>query len=125
MSKKKKKIKPQPSYIFLVRKGNEVQPGRQRRSALVIIDLRGLQVELGESVSPGAGALPPPSSALGHNVCFASLLAWRWFFLPLRPDLVSQDEIGDEPQGDEEDAQDDEIQVQLRVLHVQLPQDGL
>lgn len=43
---KKKKIKPQPSYIFLVRKGNEVQPGRQRRSALVIIDLRGLQVGL-------------------------------------------------------------------------------
>lgn len=46
-------------------------------------------------------------------------------FLPLRPDFVSQDEIGDEAQGDEENAQNDEVQVELGVLHVQLPQDGL
>lgn len=72
--------KPQPPYIFLVRKGNEqFQPGGQRRSTLVIIDLRGLQVGLGESVSPGAGALLLPSSVLGHNVCFASLPVWRCF----------------------------------------------
>ena len=38
--KKKKKKKTQPSYIFLVRKGNEqFQPGGQRRSTLVIVRL--------------------------------------------------------------------------------------
>lgn len=42
-------------------------------------------------------------SALPHCQCGG--------VLPLSPDFVSQDKIGDEPQGDEEDAQDDEIQV--------------
>ena len=40
-------------------------------------------------------------------------------------DLVAQDEVGDEPEGDEEDGEHDEVQVQPRVLHVQLPQDRL
>lgn len=45
--------------------------------------------------------------------------------LPLRPDLVPQDQVGDEAQRDEEDAQHDEVQVEFGVLHVQLSQNGL
>lgn len=45
--------------------------------------------------------------------------------LPLSTDLVAEDEVSDEPQGEEEDCEDDEVQVELGVQHVQLLQDGL
>ena len=45
--------------------------------------------------------------------------------LPLGSDLVAEDEVGDEPQREEEDAKDNEVQVEFGVQHVQLLQDGL
>lgn len=45
--------------------------------------------------------------------------------LPLGADLVSQDEVGDESERKEEDGEDDEVQVEFGVQHVQLLQDGL
>lgn len=52
-------------------------------------------------------------------------LCWHSTALPLRPDFVPQDKVGDEAQGDEENPQDDEVQVQFGILHVQFSQDGL
>lgn len=60
--------------------------------------------------------------ALGRDVYVH--VSWHSGVLPLRPDFVSQDKIGDEAQGDEENPQNDEVQVELGILHVQLPQDG-
>lgn len=44
--------------------------------------------------------------------------------LPLGTDFVSQDEVSDEPQREEEDGEDDEVQVEFGVQHVELFQDG-
>jgi hypothetical protein len=74
-------------------------------------------------VSPGAGALPLFSRALGHTTDLP--LSWHLGVLPLCSDFVPQDKIGNEAQGDEEDPKHDEIQVELGVLHVQLSQNGL
>lgn len=62
-------------------------------------------------------------AALGLSVRFSSGRAPG--ALPLRPDFVPQHKVGNEAQGDEEDPEDDEVQVELGILHVQLPQDGL
>lgn len=61
--------------------------------------------------------------ARGHGVQRSSL--WLPSALPLGPYFVSQHEVGDETQGDEENPQDDEVQVELGVLHIQLSQDSL
>lgn len=49
-----------------------------------------------------------PQEALGRDVYVRVSWSAR-VFLPFRPDFVSQDEIGDEAQGDEENAQNDEV----------------
>ena len=61
--------------------------------------------------------------AHGHGVQRSSL--WLCSTLPLGPDFVSQHEVGDETQGDKENPQDNEVQVELGVLHVQFSQDSL
>lgn len=61
--------------------------------------------------------------AHGHGVQRSSL--WLSNTLPLGPDFVSQHEVGNETKGDEENPQDNEVQVELGVLHVQFSQDSL
>ena len=61
--------------------------------------------------------------AYGHGVQCSSL--WLCSTLPLGPDFVSQHKVGDETQGDEENPQDNEVQVELGVLHVQFSKDSL
>lgn len=39
--------------------------------------------------------------------------------LSLRRDLVAEDKVGGESKDDEENAQDDEIHVELRIFHIQ------
>lgn len=81
----------------------------------------------------GSGGLSPvcwscavPAAAVATVAAVGCLLsAGPTGLLPLCPDLVSQHEVGNEAQGDEEDAQNNEVQVELGVLHVQLAQDGL
>lgn len=43
--------------------------------------------------------------------------------LSLRFDLVPEHQVSQEPQDDKEDAQDEEVQVELGLLHIQLLQD--
>lgn len=45
--------------------------------------------------------------------------------LPLRLDLVAEDKVSGQPEDDEENAQDDEIHVELCVFHIQQLQDFL
>lgn len=75
-------------------------------------------------LSAGTG-LPPRFYKLLLATMSNSLLFWHAGALPLCPDFVPQDKIGDEAQGDEENAQDNEVQVEFGVLHVQLSQNGL
>lgn len=76
------------------------------------------------------------ASSVGHRLASSILdvpsatvsnlpLSWHLGVLPLCPDFVPEDKIGNEAQGDEENPKYDEVQVQLGVFHVQLPQDGL
>lgn len=45
--------------------------------------------------------------------------------LPLRPDFVSEDKIGNQAQGEEENPEDDEVQVKFGIFYIQFFQDGL
>lgn len=45
--------------------------------------------------------------------------------LPLRSDFVSEDEIGNQAQGEEENPEDDEVQVKFGIFYIQFFQDGL
>lgn len=73
-------------------------------------------------MSSGPGLPQVLQVALGHCVRFSSL--WLSSALPLCPDFVSQHKVGSETQGDEENPQDNEVQVELGVLHVQLSENG-
>lgn len=45
--------------------------------------------------------------------------------LSLRFDPVPEHKVGQQPQGQEEDAQNQEVHVELGLLHIQLSQDDL
>lgn len=56
--------------------------------------------------------------------------SWSWSGppgpgLPLRSELVAQDKVSDESQRQEENGEDEEVQVEFGVQHVQLLQDGV
>lgn len=63
-----------------------------------------------------------------HAQSFSSWYSWfsssSWPGLPLSADLVPQDKVSNEPQREEEDGEDDEVQVEFGVQHVELFQDG-
>ncbi len=44
--------------------------------------------------------------------------------LPLSTDLVSQDKVGDQTERHKENAQHNEVQVELSILNIQLLQNG-
>lgn len=68
--------------------------------------------------------LPQPGPAWARKSQQYSFSITSFKCLPLSTDLVSEDEVGDQTERNKEDAQDNEVHVELCVLNVQLLQNG-
>lgn len=63
----------------------------------------------------------PSIACLKFSYCIGSAASP----LPLRPDFVSEDKIGNQAQGEEENPKYDEVQVKFGIFYIQFFQDGL